>query len=183
MVAVLEFGRGASVDNARENLIAMLHSRETVAQQGVPDETQLLQDILAANPDHALACHLYIHAMEAGPAPELAVPYADVLLNQIPGSGHLVHMPSHIYARVGRYTDAAESNRLAVAADRAYFAVAPQPALYAMYYGHNLHFLSFASMMEASRRSVGARSGYTAAAVPNLQGTVPSPPRRRRKEI
>lgn len=84
-----------------------------------------IEQALEADPDHPLAAHLYIHAMEAGPTPEKAVVYADRLIDEVPGSGHLVHMPSHIYARVGRYTDAAESNRMAVAADRAYFAVAP----------------------------------------------------------
>jgi len=108
----------------------------------------VLEDTLAAHPDHPLAAHLYIHAVEASPFPEKAIPSADLLQTRIPGSGHLVHMPSHIYVRTGQYTKAAESNEQAIAIDRAFFAKAPPAALSYMYYGHNLHFLAFASMME-----------------------------------
>lgn len=108
----------------------------------------VIEHVLASYPDHPGASHLYIHAMEAGPHPEKAVPYADRLLTRVPGAGHLVHMPSHIYARVGRYGDAADSNAQAVAADRAYLEEAPPPSIYLLYYAHNLHFLAFASMME-----------------------------------
>lgn len=107
-----------------------------------------IEHVLAKEPDHPGASHLYIHAMEAGPHPEKAVPYADRLSTRIPGAGHLVHMPSHIYARVGRYGDAADSNVRAVAADQAYLKVAPPPGIYLIYYAHNQHFLAFASMME-----------------------------------
>ena len=108
-----------------------------------------IEGVLAHHPDHPGAAHFYIHAMEAGPDPHKAVPYAEQLEARVPGAGHLVHMPSHIYARVGRYGDAADANVRAVAADRAYFATAPQPAMYFIYYAHNLHFLAYASMMEA----------------------------------
>lgn len=107
-----------------------------------------IEHALAIDPNHPGASHFYIHAMEAGPAPEKAIPYADRLLTRIPGAGHLVHMPSHIYARVGRYADAADANVLAVAADQAYFKTAPPPGMYMIYYAHNQHFLAFASMME-----------------------------------
>jgi tetratricopeptide (TPR) repeat protein len=108
-----------------------------------------IEGVLAAQPDHPGATHFYIHAMEAGPTPAKAVPYAENLEARAPGAGHLVHMPSHIYARVGRYADAADANVRAVAADRAYFADAPQPGMYFIYYAHNQHFLAYASMMEA----------------------------------
>jgi tetratricopeptide (TPR) repeat protein len=109
----------------------------------------VIEGVLADHPDHPGATHFYIHAMEAGPEPEKAVPYADLLADRVPGAGHLVHMPSHIYARVGRYGDAADANVKAVAADRAYLAVAPAPSTYLIYYAHNQHFLAYASMMEA----------------------------------
>ena len=112
------------------------------------DFVAAIEHVLANHPDHPGASHLYIHAMEAGPTPEKAVPYADRLLTRVPGAGHLVHMPSHIYARVGRYGDAADSNAMAVAVDQAYFEVAPPPTIYMVYYAHNQHFLAFASMME-----------------------------------
>ena len=98
-------------------------------------------------PDHPGANHFYIHAVEASASPERAVPSADRLRELVPGSGHLVHMPSHVYVRVGRYAEAVRSNEAAVAADRAYFELVPEQRIYAMYYGHNLHFLAYASMM------------------------------------
>jgi tetratricopeptide (TPR) repeat protein len=108
-----------------------------------------IEAVLASHPDHPGAAHFYIHAMEAGPAPEKAVPYAERLETRAPGAGPLVHMPSHIYARVGRYADAADMNTKAVATDRAYLADAAPPGIYMIYYAHNLHFLAYASMMEA----------------------------------
>lgn len=108
-----------------------------------------IEGALATHPDHPGAAHFYIHAMEAGPAPDKAVPYAERLEGRVPGAGHLVHMPSHIYARVGRYADAAEANVRAVKADQDYLAQAPPPGIYLIYYAHNQHFLAYASMMEA----------------------------------
>ncbi len=109
-----------------------------------------IEGVLQNYPDHPGAAHFYIHAMEAGPAPEKALPYAEKLEARVPGAGHLVHMPSHIYARVGRYGDAADVNVRAVQADRTYFATAPPPGMYYIYYAHNQHFLAYASMMEAN---------------------------------
>ena len=102
---------------------------------------------MALYPDHPGANHFYIHAVEASQDPDRAVTAADTLRKLVPGSGHLVHMPSHIYIRVGRYADAVDSNADAVVADRAYFKEAPEPEMYAIYYAHNLHFLSYAAMM------------------------------------
>ena len=108
-----------------------------------------LEGVLARHPDHPGGTHFYIHAMEAGPSPEKAVPYAEKLEARVPGAGHLVHMPSHIYARVGRYGDAVDANVRAVQADRDYFAKAGEQGMYFIYYAHNQHFLAYASMMEA----------------------------------
>lgn len=107
----------------------------------------VIEGVMARDPQHPGAKHFYIHAVEASNNPDRAVTAAEELMDLVPGSGHLVHMPSHIFIRVGRYADAAASNQDAIAADRAYFADAPDPGIYAMYYAHNLHFLSFASMM------------------------------------
>lgn len=111
---------------------------------------KVLEGVLAAYPEHPGANHFYIHAVEASNTPERAEAAADRLRTLVPGSGHLVHMPSHIYVRVGRYAEAAQSNVDAVAADRAYFELVPEQQLYAMYYGHNLHFLAYASMMSGN---------------------------------
>jgi tetratricopeptide (TPR) repeat protein len=110
----------------------------------------VIEAALETDPNHPGANHFYIHAIEASSEPDRAVEAADRLTTIVPGSGHLVHMPSHIYVRVGRYADAATSNINAIEVDRAYLAEAPPPGLYAAYYGHNLHFLAFASMMSGN---------------------------------
>lgn len=109
-----------------------------------------IEGVFETHPQHPGANHFYIHAVEASADPDRAVAAADRLTEIVPGSGHLVHMPSHIYVRVGRYADAAQSNIDAVAVDRAYLSQAPEPGMYAVYYGHNLHFLAFASMMSGN---------------------------------
>lgn len=108
----------------------------------------VLERVLQLDPHHPQGCHLYIHALEAGPSPERAVPAAERLEDRVPGAGHLVHMPSHIYARVGRYADAVETNVRAVEADEAFFAQGTEPGMYWIYHAHNVHFLAFAAMME-----------------------------------
>jgi len=86
-----------------------------------------LKRVLARNPNHPGAIHLYIHAVEASDRPKRAEPYADRLRGAIPGAGHLVHMPSHIYYRVGRYLDALEDNKIAVKVDEKYLADTKAP--------------------------------------------------------
>jgi len=108
-----------------------------------------LESVLARNPEHALAIHLYIHAVEASSQPERAEAPADTLRGLVPGAGHLVHMPSHIYWRVGRYADASAANVLAASVDEAYIAACNAQGFYpAAYYPHNIHFLWAASSME-----------------------------------
>lgn len=107
----------------------------------------VLEKTMENYPLHPGANHFYIHTVEASEDPDRAEAAADILRTLVPGSGHLVHMPSHIYVRVGRYADAVDSNTAAVAADRAYFEKAPEPAMYAVYYAHNLHMLCYAAMM------------------------------------
>jgi tetratricopeptide (TPR) repeat protein len=107
-----------------------------------------LERVLAKNPDHPGAIHLYIHAVEASARPERAEPYANRLGKLMPGAGHMVHMPSHIYYRVGRYRDALAANREAVAVDEAYIGEVKGQSLYtSMYYPHNAHFLMAAAQM------------------------------------
>jgi tetratricopeptide (TPR) repeat protein len=108
-----------------------------------------LERVLEIRDDHPGANHFYIHAVEASKDPGRAVAAADRLGPLVPGSGHLVHMPSHIYIRLGRYGDAADTNERAIEVDRAYFAVAPPPDFYSIYFVHNIHFLAYAAMMEA----------------------------------
>ena len=108
-----------------------------------------LEASIARNPRHPLTLHLYIHAMEASSNASRAEDEADTLLNLVPGSGHLVHMPAHLFWRVGRYHDAAEANVRAAAVDEAYITACNAQGFYpALYYPHNIHFLWAASSME-----------------------------------
>jgi tetratricopeptide (TPR) repeat protein len=112
---------------------------------GTTESVASLEKVLARNPSHPGANHLYIHLMEAF-TPEKAEAAADRLLKLMPGAGHMVHMPSHIYQRVGRFADAAASNEAAVAADEDYITQCHAQGLYPMaYYPHNIHFLWFAA--------------------------------------
>ena len=110
-----------------------------------------LENILDRNPEHPLALHLYIHAVEASNKPERAEQAADTLTELIPGSGHMVHMPSHIYWRIGRYQDAAQANIKAAAVDEAYMTQCNAQGFYpALYYPHNIHFLWAAASMQGN---------------------------------
>ncbi len=117
-----------------------------------------LEGVIARSPRHPLALHLYIHAMEASATPGKAEVAADTLYTLAPGSGHLVHMPAHIYWRVGRYNDAAKANIEAAKVDEDYIAQCNAQGFYpAMYYPHNIHFLwSAASMQGQSKISIEA---------------------------
>jgi tetratricopeptide (TPR) repeat protein len=121
-----------------------------VTPKGRADEIVAhLERALARDAEHPGAAHLYIHAVEASSKPERAEPYADRLGDAMPAAGHLVHMPSHIYYRVGRYIDSLEANRAAVAADERLFAQVPRgDGIYAYgYYPHNVHFLLVSAQM------------------------------------
>ena len=108
-----------------------------------------LEAVMDSDPDHPLALHLYIHALEASTNAAKAEPAADHLANLVPGSGHLVHMPSHIYFRVGRYQDSALANIRAAEVDEAYIAQCNAQGFYpALYYPHNIHFLWASATMQ-----------------------------------
>ena len=116
-----------------------------------PEILGLLEAVIARLPNHPGACHLYIHAVEAE-EPEKAVPCAERLAGLMPGAGHLVHMPAHIYIRVGRFSDAVQANQHAVHVDETFLADQRPTGIYAAgYYPHNYHFLSFAATMSGQR--------------------------------
>jgi tetratricopeptide (TPR) repeat protein len=117
-------------------------------QEGIAEALALLERVVAQDPTHPGACHFYIHAVEKV-YPERAVACAERLAGLMPGAGHLVHMPGHIYVRVGRYLDAVEANRHAVHADETYIQdQQPLPGMYTIgYYPHNYDFMAFAAMM------------------------------------
>jgi tetratricopeptide (TPR) repeat protein len=107
-----------------------------------------LEDVLARSPNHPGANHYYIHAIEASSHPERGLPAARRLPGLMPGAGHTVHMPAHIYQRVGLYAEASAANRTAIAADREYLAMTKPPGYYHMYIGHNWGFLAYSASME-----------------------------------
>ena len=117
------------------------------AQPGTVEITTTLESVMAQSPDHPLALHLYIHATEMSPHPERADAAADRLRDLQPGLGHLVHMPSHIDVRRGRWQQAIVANQKAMDADRRYRAIAPRPGFYGLYVAHNHHMLAYAAMM------------------------------------
>ena len=115
---------------------------------GMAEALAGFERVVKADPKHPGACHFYIHAVEKI-YPERAVPCAERLANLMPGAGHLVHMPGHIYIRVGRYADAIEQNKHAVHADETFIAdQRPSAGMYTLgYYPHNYDFLAFAASM------------------------------------
>ncbi len=112
----------------------------------------LLESVMKMHPYHPAANHLYIHTMESSPWPEIAEPAADRLIDLIPGSGHLVHMPSHIWIQTGRYDDAADCNRRAAALDDAWLETDPNAGEYRFYMAHNRHFLAWSAMLQGRKR-------------------------------
>ncbi len=121
----------------------------------------VLEKVLAKHPRHPGATHFYIHAVEASPTPNRALASADVLRDLVPIASHLRHMPSHIYARVGQWPDACESNRKAIKADAEYRRLSPNQGFYMVYMQHNHGFLSFACMM-AGRSEEAIQSSHDA---------------------
>jgi tetratricopeptide (TPR) repeat protein len=123
----------------------------------------ILEGTMARWPQHPGANHLYIHAVEASAHPERAIGAAQRLGPYAPAAGHLVHMPSHIWVRVGRWADATESNEEASKADEDYITQCHVQGRYPLgYYPHNLHMLTFASMMEG-RSAVALQASKKAA--------------------
>jgi tetratricopeptide (TPR) repeat protein len=136
---------------------------------GVPEARAALEQAMRADINHPGANHVYIHLMEASNEVDLAVPPADRLGGLVPGAGHLVHMPSHVYIRVGRYGDAAAANEKAILADEDYITQCRAQGIYpAAYYPHNIHFLNAALVMEGrgkealeAARKVASRHDHT----------------------
>ena len=116
-----------------------------------PEIVATLEHVLDLDRDHAGANHFYIHAVEGSDRADRALPSADRLADLMPAAGHVVHMPSHIYVRLGMYDEAVESNARAVERDDEFFAQAPRQGVYHLYRAHNHHFLSWTAMFRGSR--------------------------------
>jgi len=139
---------------------------------------------LEANPDHPGAIHLYIHAVESSDRPERAAPHAERLEKLIPGAGHLVHMPSHIWYRLGRWRESLDANVRAAAADEAFLKEGSASLLYSeAYYAHNVHFVMVSALtggdggtaIEAARKLSGIVSDRAKREVPWTQPIAAAP--------
>ncbi len=131
--------------------------------QGIVDA---IERVIELDPKHAGAHHYYIHIVEAH-HPELAIRSADALTTLMPGAGHIVHMPSHIYVRVGRYADGTQSNIEAAKADEGYITQCRAQGMYpAHYYPHNVHFIVHSATFEGdSETAISAAKKVAANAV------------------
>jgi tetratricopeptide (TPR) repeat protein len=133
---------------------------------GTPEVLATLEAVMKLRPDHPLALHLYIHATEASRDPGRADAAADRLRNLQPGLGHLVHMPSHIDVRSGRWREAVTANAKAIRADDRYHALVPRQGFYGLYMAHNHHMLAFAAMMIGQRGEATTAIDTMRAAIP-----------------
>jgi tetratricopeptide (TPR) repeat protein len=151
--------------------------------EGTEEIIAVLESVLRRNPDHPGANHYYIHAVEASPWPERALAAAERLNTLAPNAGHLVHMPSHIYIRVGDYGRAAKINEIAAEVDRRYIERSGVKGVYPlMYYSHNIHFISVAHALQgrcADAKKAGERLaahvGPHVKDMPMLEGFMPIP--------
>src|SRR5713101_4324479 len=151
--------------------------------EGTEEIVWVLESVLKRDPNHLGANHYYIHAVEASPQPERALPSAARFEKLAPAAGHLVHMPVHIYARVGDHPAAAHCNEVAAAADKKFLTATHEHGVYPlMYYSHNLHFLAFAACMKGSfaeakdaAQRVVANVGAHVKDFPMLEGFMPTP--------
>jgi pimeloyl-ACP methyl ester carboxylesterase/tetratricopeptide (TPR) repeat protein len=136
--------------------------------EGTAEIVALTEDVIRRNPTHPGALHMYVHLVEATSTPERAEKAADTLLTLMPAAGHMIHMASHIYQRVGRYADAIRSNQLAIEADEDYITQCRAQGLYPMaYYPHNIHFLWFAATADAQSKVAMDAAAKVAAKIPD----------------
>ncbi len=158
--------------------------RGTKPRPGTLETVATLERTIARTPNHAGACHFYIHIVEASTTPQRALPCADRLAKLMPGAGHLVHMPSHIYMRTGRYDLVADHNHEAVAEDQSYLQDRKPTGFYKYtYYPHNWHMLWMgliqlgrgAEAIRASRELVKVIPVDVVETVPPLQLYFPPP--------
>jgi tetratricopeptide (TPR) repeat protein len=126
-------------------------------QPGTQEVLAALETARGLDPNHPGALHLTIHALEASPQPERAREAADRLRKLVPDAGHMVHMPSHIDVRLGRWAEAAAANERAMAADERYNGRKLDPGFWGLYMAHNRHFLGYTAMMEGRREAALAQ--------------------------
>lgn len=138
-----------------------LYKKDGDIQPWTPEILTVLEKGLKNNPKHAGLNHFYIHAVEMSLHAEKSVPSADLLLDLVPGSGHLVHMPSHTYIRIGRYHDGVLANQKAVLVDSLYTEACHAQGVYPLaYYPHNYHFIAACATLsgESKNALIGANA-------------------------
>lgn len=140
-----------------------LWKKDGQAQPWTPEITDLLEKSLDLDPTHPQAMHLYIHAMESAPNPEKALHAANELRFRVPGAGHLLHMPSHLYINTGHYHEGTLANERAVKVDSAYVEACGAAGIYPLaYYPHNWHFLAACAALEGKGERALEASRYMA---------------------
>ena len=159
-------------------------TRDSAPLDGTAEAVASLERVLAANRNHPGALHYWIHLWEPTRTPERAEKEADRLLPLMPGAGHVIHMPAHIYLRVGRYADVVTSNQRAVAADEDYITQCRAQGMYPLgYYPHNIHFIWLGATMsgqsalaiESAKKTAAAVAGATPDQRPFVQGFLAVP--------
>jgi tetratricopeptide (TPR) repeat protein len=150
-----------------------LYTLDGTPQPGTLEIVAALERVIQRNPNHPGANHYYIHAVEASTMPDRATPHAKRLETLVPGAGHLVHMPAHIYQRTGDYLAAVKSNVDAAVIDEQYVKATGATGMYPMmYYGHNLQFGSASAMMAGNYASAREGARKTATLVEPLASDV-----------
>ncbi len=139
-----------------------LYTKDGKPEPGTEQIVASLEGVMKRDPNHPGANHYYIHAVEASKRPDRALPQAGRLETLVPGAGHLVHMPAHIYIRTGQYAKSAKSNADAAAVDEKYIAATGANGLYPMmYYTHNVQFESAAAMFAGNLAQARAAAQRT----------------------
>jgi tetratricopeptide (TPR) repeat protein len=159
-----------------------LWNKDGTPVEGTAEILSVLESVLVRDLNHIGANHFNIHAVEASPYPERALPSADRLPLLAPAAGHLVHMAAHVYDRVGDHAASARANAAAVAADHAYFRQTAAANPYQGYTAHNLHFLAVAHTMQGryrdaikAARQFGRQVASTIPDVPGIESYLPAP--------
>ena len=140
------------------------------------EQVKLLEQVVKRNPDHPGACHFYIHAIEASPEARKALPCAQRLGSLMPGAGHLVHMPTHIYIKLGEWDLAAEDNAHALHADEEFINERHPTGVYPLgYYTHNFHVMWYAlNMLGRSEDALKAARTIGERISPDVVKQIPS---------
>lgn len=143
-----------------------LYTLDGTPAEDTPKIEAVLERVMAMDPDHPGANHLYVHAVESSPTPDRGLVAADRLSNLVYASGHLLHMPSHIYVKTGRWNEAIVQNEKAMATDATYRKLSPRQGFQHMYMTHNGHMLAYAAMMSGREREAMAAARAMWAGMP-----------------